>query len=54
MLHVNGKSVLETAAKKPPETAIKPKAEIKGLGGGWYEVDGQKVQGKKEAEKLAR
>ena len=43
----------ETAAVKPPEKAVKPKAEIKPLGGGWYEVRGQKVQGKDNAEEAA-
>ena len=44
--------VLESEAVQPVENAMKPKAEPKHLGGGWYEVRGQKVQGKEEAQKL--
>lgn len=46
-------AAVETAATKPPETAMQPKAEIKPLGGSWFEVRGQKVQGKKKAEEVA-
>ncbi len=44
----------ESAAVKPPERAVRPKAEIKTLGGGWYEVNGEKVQGRESAEEKAR
>ena len=42
---------LETASM--PDNTEK-KADIKHLGGGWYEVNGQKVQGREQAEKLLR
>lgn len=42
----------ETATFKPPEKATLP--EVKNMGGGWYEVSGEKVQGKKAAEKLLK
>ena len=48
----------ETASVKPKENAMMPKAEPKAkpkhLGGGWFEVRGQKVQGKEAAEKLLK
>jgi hypothetical protein len=55
-----GGRVKEAATVKPPENAMMPKAEPKAepkaktkkLGGGWFEVRGQKVQGKEAAEKL--
>ena len=40
----------ESATAKPPENAMMPKAAPKHLGGGWYEVRGEKVQGKEAAE----
>jgi len=43
----------ETASVEPVETATKPKPEPKHVGGGWYEVNGERVKGKEEAEKLA-
>ncbi len=46
-----GGPVRETASVKPPETAMKPKAEPKHLGGGYYLLpSGEKVRGKKAAE----
>ena len=40
-----GGVVMETAAIKPPENAMMPKAEPKPLGGGWYLAeDGRKVR----------
>ena len=44
----------ETASVKPKENAMMPKAKAKKLGGGWFEVRGQKVQGKDAAEALLR
>ncbi len=44
----------ETASVKPKENAMMPKAKAKKLGGGWFEVRGQKVQGKEAAEKLLK
>ena len=41
---------IETAATTAPENAVMPKAKLKHLGGGWYEVRGEKVQGKEAAE----
>ena len=51
MLRVNGRPQNpETVMKRPPETAMKPKAEPKSLGGGWYQLpDGRKVR-KKDLE----
>lgn len=52
----NGKirMVLETASAKAPENASKPNPLPKHVGGGWYEVRGEKVKGKKAAEKVMK
>ena len=53
MLQSQGKiggRVTETASAKPPENAMKPKADPKHIGGGWYLTsDGKKVR-KKDLE----
>ena len=41
-----GGRLMETASVKPPERAVKPKAEPKHIGGGWYEIEGKKVRKK--------
>ena len=43
---------IETAATTAPENAMMPKAKLKHLGGGYYEVRGQKVRGKKKAQEM--
>ena len=44
MLQSQGKIggvIRETATVKPPENAMKPKAEPKHIGGGWYVIEGK-------------
>ena len=52
---VNGKKI-ETAMRRPPENAMRPPAEPKEeipkpkhVGGGWYLVGEEKIQGKDAA-----
>ena len=47
------KRKMETASRQMDNTAAMP-SPIKHLGGGWYEVNGQKVQGKEQAEQLLK
>jgi len=46
--------VAEEAPAQKRETADFKPAELRHLGGGWYEVNGQKVQGKEQAEQLLK
>ena len=48
MLMING---CEKKLSNKKSEARKEK-QVKSLGGGWYEVDGKKVHGKKSADKL--
>ncbi len=47
------KRKMETASRQMDNTAAMP-SPIKHLGGGWYEVNGQKVQGKEKALEVAK
>ncbi len=49
-----GGRVIETASVKPPEQAVMPKAEPKHVGGGYYDVNGERVRGKKAAEEAMK
>lgn len=49
-----GGAVAETASTKPPEKAVKPKAEPRHVGGGYYDVNGKRVKGKKAAEEVMK
>jgi len=47
------KRKMETASRQMDNNAAMP-SPIKHLGGGWYEVNGQKVQGKEKALEVAK
>ncbi len=44
----------ETASLAQPEKAVQPRAQPKYMGGGWYEVNGEKIQGKENARRKVK